>query len=411
MTVPQDTGIALFSPRIRLPAADRTSSRQTFMSPHDPLDRASVLETLQLLIATPSVNPDLAPDENAGEAKIAAVIRDWFTARGIESWLEEVAPGRSNAIARIGTGSAPTLILCAHIDTVSTSGMTIPPFDPRVEGNKVYGRGSYDMKGGAAAILCAMAKLANENLNGTVIAALVADEEYASIGAQHFVAHHKADACVVTEPSEGRLILGHKGFVWAEITTEGRAAHGSRWDLGVSAIARMGRIIAALDEFDRTTLRARTHPLVGAASQHCATVHGGAGLSTYAPSCTMQLERRTLPGETTAQVLDEIRGVISATGEEASIKLLLDRPPLVCPREARIAECVRNAATKIHGRAPEEAGVAFWMDAALFAAAGMETVNYGAAGAGAHEAIEWADLDSVVTCAAVLAETARNFCG
>jgi acetylornithine deacetylase len=376
----------------------------------DPLDRASILETLQLLISTPSVNPDLAPDESAGEAKIANVIRDWFSQRGIESWTEEAAPGRPNAIARIGSGNAPTLILCAHIDTVSTAGMSIPPFDPRVEGNRVYGRGSYDMKGGAAAILCAVAKLAAEKLSGTVMAALVADEEYASIGAQHFVAHHQADACVVTEPSEGRLILGHKGFVWAEITTEGRAAHGSRWDLGVSAIARMGRIIAALDEFDRTTLRARTHPLVGAASQHCATVQGGAGLSTYAPSCTLQLERRTLPGESTAQVMDEIRAVIAAAGEEATTKLLLDRPPLVCPREARIAECVRQAATRIHGHAPEEAGVQFWMDAALFAAAGMETVNYGATGAGAHEAIEWADLDSVVSCAAVLAETARNYC-
>jgi acetylornithine deacetylase len=272
------------------------ASQNIVMTHKDPLDRASVLETLQLLVATPSVNPILAPDEGAGEAQIAAVIRDWFQKCGIESWLEEAAPGRPNAIARIGTGAGPTLVLCAHIDTVSTSGMTIAPFDPRVEGNKVYGRGSYDMKGGAAAILCAMAKLAKEKLSGTVIAALVADEEYASIGAQHFVARHEADACVVTEPSEGRLILGHKGFVWVEITTEGRAAHGSRWDLGVSAIARMGRIIAALDEFDRTILRARTHPLVGAASQHCATVHGGAGLSTYAPSCTLQVERRTLPG-------------------------------------------------------------------------------------------------------------------
>jgi acetylornithine deacetylase len=110
-------------------------------------------------------------------------------------------------------------------------------------------------------------------------------------------------------------------------------------------------------------------------------------------------------------VLDEIRDVIAAAGEQATVKLLLDRPPLVCPREARIAECVRGAAKQIHGRAPEDAGVAFWMDAALFAAAGMETVNYGATGAGAHEAIEWADLDSVVSCAAVLAETARSFCG
>ena len=121
-------------------------------------------------------------------------------------------------------------------------------------------------------------------------------------------------------------------------------------------------------------------------------------------------ERRTLPGESTEQVLDEIRGVIKSAGEEASVKLLLDRPPLVCPPDARIAKCVRDSVEQITGRAPEEAGVAFWMDAALFAAAGMETVNYGATGAGAHEAVEWADLDSVVNCAAVLAETARRFC-
>lgn len=381
------------------------------MTQGDPLSREGVLDVLRLLIRTPSVNPTLAPGEGEGEAAIAGVARDWFAERGVESWIEEAAPGRPNAVARIGDGRGASLVFCAHIDTVSTAGMTIPPFEPRVEGNRVYGRGSCDMKSGAAAIMAAVAKLARENLAGSVWVALVADEEYASLGAQHFVANHKADACVVTEPSEGRLILGHKGFVWASITTTGHAAHGSRWDVGVCAIARMGRIIAALDAFDQQTLRARVHPLVGPASQHCATVHGGAGLSTYAPSCTLEVERRTLPGETPEQVLAEIRGVISEAGEEAEVRLLLDRAPLLCPREARIAECVRGAAAKIHGREPKEDGVAYWMDAALFAAAGMETVNYGASGSGAHEAVEWGEIDSVVDCAAVLAETARRYCG
>jgi acetylornithine deacetylase len=380
------------------------------MDHRDPLDRVVVLEALQLLVATPSVNPTLAPSEGKGEAEITAAIRDWFAAHGVECWLEEAAPGRPNAIARVGSGAGPALVLCAHVDTVSTEGMMIPPFDPHVDGNRVYGRGSYDMKGGAAAILCAMAKLAKEPLQGSVTAALVADEEYASIGAQHFIANHKADACIVTEPCDKKLILAHKGFVWAEITTEGHAAHGSRWDLGVCAIASMGRIVAALDEFDRKQLRARTHPLVGSASQHCSTIKGGAGLSTYAPTCTLEVERRTLPGETPEQVLDELRSVIASAGERATIKLMLTQPPLVCSRDARIAQCVRDAATHVTGVTPQEGGVAYWMDAALFAAAGMETVNYGADGAGAHEAIEWADFDSVVTCAAVLVESARNFC-
>ena len=302
------------------------------MTRDEGLSRDAVLEVMRLLIRTPSVNPTLAPDDSAGlaagEAAIAGVARDWLAERDVESWLEEAAPGRPNAVARIGSGRGPSLVFCAHIDTVSTAGMTIPPFEPRVEGNRVYGRGSYDMKGGAAAILSAVAQLARENLAGSVWVALVADEEYASLGAQHFVANHKADACVVTEPSEGRLILGHKGFVWASITTAGHAAHGSRWDVGVSAVARMGRIIA-VDAFDRSTLRARVHPLVGPASQHRATVHGGAGLSTYAPDCTLEIERRTLPGETAAQVLSEIRGVIAEAGEEAEVRLMLDRAPLL----------------------------------------------------------------------------------
>jgi acetylornithine deacetylase len=374
------------------------------------LSRPAVLEILQELIRTPSVNPTISPDEAHGEEAIAKVARDWLIANGVKSWLEEVAPGRPNAVAEVGAGKEPTLIFCAHLDTVGTQGMTIPPFEPKLEGNRVYGRGSYDMKGSAAAIMSAVAALAHDNLSGRVLVALVADEEYASIGAQDFVKRHRADACVLTEPSEGRLILAHKGFVWAEIVTTGRAAHGSRWDLGVSAIAKMGRIISALENFDQVELRRRVHPLVGPASQHCSLIEGGSGLSTYAEQCRLKVERRTLPGESPQRVMRELEEVIRSTGEEAQVCCLLDRPPLDCDRESRIATCLREAATAAMGATPEEGGVGYWMDAALFHAAGIPTVNYGPGGAGAHEAVEWVDLDSVVTCAKLLAETARRFC-
>jgi acetylornithine deacetylase len=374
------------------------------------LSRPAVLEILQELIRTPSVNPTISPDEAHGEEAIAKVARDWLIANGVKTWLEEVAPGRPNAVAEVGAGKEPTLIFCAHLDTVGTQGMTIPPFEPKLEGNRVYGRGSYDMKGSAAAIMSAVAALAHVNLSGRVLVALVADEEYASIGAQDFVKRHRADACVLTEPSEGRLILAHKGFVWAEIVTTGRAAHGSRWDLGVSAIAKMGRIISALENFDQVELRRRVHPLVGPASQHCSLIEGGSGLSTYAEQCRLKVERRTLPGESPQRVMRELEEVIRSTGEEAQVCCLLDRPPLDCDRESRIATCLREAATAAMGATPEEGGVGYWMDAALFHAAGIPTVNYGPGGAGAHEAVEWVDLDSVVTCAKLLAETARRFC-
>lgn len=370
---------------------------------------SDVLDVLQRLIRVPSVNPAIAPDEAHGEAAIAEVAREWFASRGIRAWTEEAEPGRFNAIAEVGEGAGPTLVLCAHLDTVGTAGMSIPPFEPTCENGRVYGRGSYDMKGSAAAIMCAVGALARSNLPGRVLAALVADEEYASSGARDFVRRHPADGCIVTEPSEGRLILAHKGFVWADVRTSGQAAHGSRWDLGVSAIGKMAPIITALEEFDRAILRKRDHPLVGPASLHCALIEGGVGRSTYAPECRLSIERRTIPGETAADVRQEIENVVRRIDPRADVQCFFDRPPLTCNPETRVVTSVRDAVVAVTGRQPVETGVAYWMDAAIFAAAGIPTVNYGPAGAGAHEAIEWVDLPSVIECAHVLVESASRF--
>lgn len=375
----------------------------------DPLGREAVIEVLSELVRIPSVNPSLVPDEGTGETRIAEFARDWLVARGVDAWIEEPAPGRANAVARIGDGDGPTLAWCAHLDTVGTAGMRVPPFEPKVEGGRLYGRGAYDMKGSVAAILCAAAALRRSGHAGVVWLALVADEEHASLGAFDFVRRHPTDGCVLTEPSEGRLILAHKGFVWIDVETEGRAAHGSRWDVGVSAIGRMGRVITELERFDRETLRRRTHPLVGPASLHCATVRGGLAYSMYAPGCRLGVERRTLPGESGAQVVDELRQVVRDADENARIRLVLDRPPFTCAPDASVAGCLRDAVHAVTGRVPEDAGVAYWMDAAIFAGAGIPTADYGPTGDGAHAAVEWVDLDSVVVCARALVETARRF--
>lgn len=378
-----------------------------------PLSKETILDALQVLVATPSVNPHLAvANELSGEAAVAQAACRWLTERGVKAWTEEVAPGRPNAVAEVGDGAGRTLVLCAHLDTVSTSGMTIPPFEPRVDGNRVYGRGSYDMKGGAAACMAAAAALQAEGIAGKVMLALVCDEEYASIGASHFVANHPSDACIVTEPSPGgpELVLAHKGFVWAEIVTQGKAAHGSRWDVGVSAIGMMGRIITALEAFNASVLRSREHGLVGAASMHCALVSGGTGFSTYADQCTLKIERRTLPGESGAEALAEIEQIIRDAGETARVTRVLDRPPLECDPDNDIACAVRSAATSVLGAPPREVGVQYWMDAAIFASAGIPTVDFGPGGAGAHEAVEWVDVDSVVTCTKVLVDAARRYC-
>lgn len=377
----------------------------------NPLLRESVLEVLQQLIRIPSVNPTIAPAEGTGERDIAEFACAWLTGRGVRAWIDEIEDDRVNVVAEIGRGAGPTLVACAHIDTVQTAAMDIPPFEPTVDGARVYGRGSYDMKGGAAAILCAAAALQQQNLAGKFMVALVADEEYASIGAQDFVKRYRADACVVTEPTENgmeELITAHKGFVWLEIFTAGTAAHGSSWDLGVSAITRMGDVIRRLDELDRFVLRHRVHPLVGPASLHASLIAGGSGISTYAAECRLSVERRTIPGETTERVVDEIR---KAVGPDATVNLTLARPPLEVADDSRIAECARAAMRAVTGVEPATAGVAYWMDAALFAEAGMQTLNFGARGTGAHAAVEWVDLDTVVQCAESLYQTGVLFCG
>ncbi|HSL69891.1 MAG TPA: M20/M25/M40 family metallo-hydrolase [Longimicrobiales bacterium] len=379
--------------------------------PVQPVTRESVIEVLQLLVSTPSVNPILAPEEGQNETRIAQVSAQWLAEHGVKAWVDEVEPGRCNAIGQVGT-NRPVLVLCGHIDTVSTAGMTIPPFEPRIEGNRLYGRGAFDMKGGVAAIACALAALAREPVSGTVMAALVCDEEYASKGADDFVKRYTADACILTEPAlggPGALVLAHKGFVWAELVTRGFATHGSRWDLGVSAIGRMGRIVNALEQFDRDVLRRREHPLVGPASLHCATIAGGTGWSTYAAECRVQVERRTIPGETPEQVLRELGEVVRAAGETADVRLVFERPPMTCPPTAPLAGCARRALEKATGKAPRDTGVAYWMDAAIFDQAGVPAVNFGSDGAGAHEAVEWVDIDTVVQVANALVFAARDY--
>lgn len=377
----------------------------------DPLSRESVLDLLQHLIRIPSVNPTLAPEEGNGEHEIAEFARDWLAGHGVRAWVDEVEPGRCNTVGETGADSGPVLVACAHLDTVHTAGMDIPPFEPRVEGSRVYGRGSYDMKGGVAAAMAAAAALARRDLTGKFMVALVADEEYASLGAQDFVKRYKADACVVTEPTANgmaELVTAHKGFVWLEVVTRGRAAHGSRWDEGVSAIAAMGPIITALDEFDRTVLRQRVHPLLGPASMHCSLISGGSGLSTYAAECVLKIERRTLPDESPDDVLTEIRRIAGAAAE---VSIILERPPLEVSADSRIAQCARAAMKNVTGIEPRTAGVWYWMDAALFAQAGMDTLNFGSRGDGAHAAVEWVDLDTVVQCAQALYETGALYCG
>jgi acetylornithine deacetylase len=243
----------------------------------------------------------------------------------------------------------------------------------------------------------------------------VADEEYASLGTEDLVSRYHPDAAIVTEPTALDICLAHKGFAWFEVATQGRAAHGSRFDLGIDANMRMGRVLAELDLLEKE-LRARTpHPLVGPPSLHAATLRGGSGLSTYAASCRLQIERRTIPGEHAERIIEEIESILHRQmardpGFEAELTVLLVREPFEVAPDAPIVRALTEASTEVLGRTPAYVGQTPWMDAALLAAAGTETVVMGATGSGAHAKEEWVDLTSVHQLAQCLAEAALRYC-
>lgn len=375
---------------------------------------SDLVDLLARLVAIDSVNPTLAPG-GAGEAEIAAFVRDWLVDLGAEVHWLEATPGRPSVVGRFaGSGGGRSLLLDGHVDTVGVEGMA-EPFSARVDGNRLFGRGSYDMKGGVAAMLVAAARAAASGLAGDVLVACVADEEVASLGTAEVAASFRADGAIVTEPTALELVVAHKGFVWAEIELAGRAAHGSRPDLGVDAIAHAGRVLAGVERLGEELARGPSHPLLGSASVHASTIEGGDGWSLYPARCRLRLEWRTLPGEGPVGVEARLRSLLAELSAAdprfaATLRMDLAREPHEVDPGHELAATVRRAAVAATGREPATTGVAYWADAALLGAAGIPTVMFGPDGAGAHEAEEWADLASVEACARALEGAIRDWC-
>src|SRR5438093_1735124 len=263
-------------------------------------DVGEIVELVCELVAIDSVNPSLVPG-GVGEGEVAALIANWSGAAGLEVEVIEETPGRPSVLARArGAGGGRSLMLCGHIDTVGVDGMR-DPHRPLVDGDRLYGRGTYDMKAGVAAALIAAWDAVRLGLAGDVVVAAVADEEHASLGIQEVLRAFRPDAAIVTEPTELAVVVAHRGFVWSEVEVTGRASHGSRPRLGIDAIAKIGRVLTELEALD-TALAARTHRLLGHGSVHASMIRGGTELSTYPAHCVLGLERRTLPGETAAAI-------------------------------------------------------------------------------------------------------------
>jgi acetylornithine deacetylase len=381
------------------------------------IDRDYIIQTLAELVRINSANPSLSAD-GKGEAELGAFVASELEKLGTKVDTYVLQPGRVNVVGVLkGSGNGRSLLLNAHMDTVGVDGMVIEPFGAEIRDGRMYGRGSQDMKGSLAAMLGVVQALQDGGveLAGDLLITAVADEEYASLGTEDLIQHVKADAAIVTEPTDLNICRAHRGFIWFDVETFGRAAHGSRFNEGIDANMRMGRFLAQLDKLEKELRRRPAHPLTGPPSLHAAQIRGGAEVSIYADHCYLQIERRTVPGETEQGATAELQAIIDRLAAEdptfkATVKPTFQREPFEIGAESLIVQTLEQVMVTRSGNKPTHTGQTFWTDAALLAEAGMETVLIGPTGYGLHSAEEWVDLESVVELANILAETAINYC-
>jgi acetylornithine deacetylase len=374
----------------------------------------ALVELVKQLVSIDSINPALVPG-GAGEGEIARFVAGWLEQAGLEVELDEPVPGRASVIgvAR-GSGDGCSLMLNAHMDTVGVAGMD-NPHQPAVLDNRLYGRGAYDMKGSLAAIMMVGAAARTRSLRGDVIVTAVADEEHASIGTSSIVKRWRADAAIVAEPTALNICAAHKGFIWLEVETTGVAAHGSRPDLGVDAIAKMGPVLVGLERLDQSLRSKPSHRLLRSGSVHASLISGGQELSSYPEHCSLSVERRTIPGEMPDLVMTQVQAILDEAARsdpdfKAALRMTLARDPFEVSEDEQIVQILRRQAESTLGRAPDIVGETPWMDSAILSAAGIPTVVFGPGGAGAHAVVEWVNLDDVSRCYEILLATTEEFC-
>ncbi len=372
------------------------------------------VELTRQLIRINSVNPELVTGA-AGEAEIAEWCAAWLIARGFE--VQELGTPQRPTIVGIarGTGGGRSLMLNGHLDTVGVSSYDGNPFSGEVREGNVYGRGAFDMKAGVAAIMVAAARAAAANLAGDVIVTLVADEEFGSQGTQDALAEVTADAAIVTEPSEMNLVLAHRGFAWFEIELTGEAAHGSMPHQGIDAIAHAGLVMRALDVLRAGFESALPHRLLGYSAVRVSMISGGTDAATVPDSCTLTIERRTLPGESPDAVEAQLRELLEELAATTPhfrflLRSLVSRGAFEADVDGPIVRAVAESAERVLGRPAPTRGEPFWTDAGLILEAGIPCLLLGVDGGGAHADTEWATVESIEQLTDILEGAIRAFC-
>ena len=378
------------------------------------IDPRAVTGLATRLVALPSENP---PGREEG---VARLVGKFLHSAGLKVEYQSIEPRRSNLVARLDAGAAgsgPTLLLCGHSDTMpAAGGWTINPFSGKIIDGKLYGRGSADMKGGLAAmaVACAALKRSKIPLKGSLVLAAVIDEEAHGIGAQCLVESGlKADWAVIGEPTGNTPVIVSNGQINFEFTLHGQAGHGSTPSSGHSAILDGIYLANAILKYAERELPGRSHPLVGPASINIGTFCGGVQTSIIADTCTITVDRRVSPGETTGKAVREMESILAEVraeypGLEATLSIPYCLPPVEISEDEAVVGALRRAAEVFTGKRPEPAGMRATTDAATLAGSGgISTVVFGPGSiAQAHKPDEFIDVDELVNAAYIYAHTA-----
>ena len=378
------------------------------------IPRGDAVALARALIKIDSRNPTLAPD-SPGEGPCAFFLADVLEQWGFSVQVFEKS-GRPSVVASIGPRDAPALMFNGHTDVVGIEGMTHAPFSAELREGRIYGRGSADMKGGLAAMCAAAAIGAGPSPVQRIVIAAVADEEYDSAGTRTLLdSGIRADAAIIGEPTKLAICTAHRGFAWFEVTVRGRAAHGSRYDIGVDAITHAALLLAELDVLEQTRNAGPRHPLLGRGSLHASTIKGGSGISTYPELCVLSIERRTLPGEAPdaplREILDACARVRSSHADfDADVTLTNAQLPSDVATDSPVVQLVVRGLQK-DGLEPRVEGLSAWTDAALLNAAGIPAICFGPGDISmAHAAEEFVTVDEIDAATRVLTNIARDWC-
>ena len=349
------------------------------------------------LLAIPSMNPMGRGRTGAayGEAAVADYVARALGALGADVERQEVAPGRPNVVGRFHAGASATVLLEAHLDTVPAEGMEVGTFIPTLKEGRLYGRGACDTKGSLAAFLFAVGEAARRPaaLRYNIVFAAVADEEFGFTGAREAAARGlRADFGIAGEPTRLRIVRAHKGVTRWKIHSEGRAAHSAYPERGTNAIYRMAPALVRLEQYASMLKTCPAHEALGTGSLSVGVIDGGQAVNIVPDRCHIDVDRRTLPGETTAEVLGAVRSLLDDLPGIRMEEPYLDVPGMDVPETAPVVGLLEKAIREVTGTVVVETAP-YATDAGIYNRHGIPTVVFGPGDiAQAHTADEYLDL-------------------